>query len=74
MMQRLQGTTQNPNEQQGMKRLFLTLFTSRGVVLAPGDRVVLYEERWDLFPLGERQNHRRVESASFLATADDATR
>ena len=49
--------------------MIVGLFRSAGVAVAPGDRITMYEERWDLFPLGERANFRRKAKASYEVTA-----
>ncbi len=57
-------------DQKRTGRLLVRLFERAGVTLAKGDRIAVYDARWDLFPLGKRSNYREKLVRGYEMAAD----
>lgn len=49
-------------------RMVVELFRGNGVAIAAGDRISIVQERWSLFPLGERRNLKRSSLGEYVVT------
>jgi hypothetical protein len=50
-------------------RMLAKLVINQGIPRAPGDRLIIYSENWDIFPIGEQANYRRSK-VKYVVTDD----
>jgi hypothetical protein len=66
----LRSANRNAKALDQRGREMIELFRDSGVKVAPGDRIVLLEQRWSLFPVGERANLKERTKGSYLVTPE----
>jgi len=68
LAKKLRSVSKNKVKLEREGRMIVGLFKSRGIAVAPGDRISIREERWNLFPLGQRANLKRKSLGEYVVT------
>ena len=70
LMRRLGKLSRKPKAFQKQGSMVVSLFRDNGADLEPGDRILVYADRWDIFPLGERAHIKQRLVDSYRVTRE----